>query len=141
MKKIITPSVVSRCGLGTPLITIHRRGVVFNKSATTLLALHQGSRYVFELEKEELYYADRGPNDQDCFQVNTIRKTKVAETNNKGLLPFLFEKHESVMLEVLEFNEGRRLLRVINDYIALKEQQNGFARPVKKMGRPAKAKQ
>ncbi|MBS4057784.1 MAG: hypothetical protein KGZ82_10750 [Bacteroidales bacterium] len=138
MKQTITPSLVSRCGLGTPTVTIHARGIVFNKSATALLALHEGSRYVFELDQNEIYYIDRAGDKTDCFQVNTVRKTRVAETRNTGILPYLFEKRDSVTLEILEFSEGRRLLREMPETLKTIGTANGFDVPVVKRGRKPK---
>jgi len=111
MKTTITPSIVSRLGMGKPLLTIHKKGATFNKSACLLLALKPGSRFVLEAEGRRLFYVDKAETQHDTFQVGYLR-AGAAIVSNVGLLPYLQDNPAQINLlyQIGEMHEGSREL-------------------------------
>jgi len=111
--KTITPSLVSRLGLGVPSLNFNRKGIMFNKSASALLALNSGSRFVLCSENDQLFYQDTPDTRPDAFQVNYLRNG-VAVCVNKGIHTYLHpDTQESVNYELGSFeNDLRQLTKI-----------------------------
>ncbi len=96
--------------IGEPTITISPKSIVFNVPAQKLLAIHQGSTFIFELEDQHLYYKES--SSEGAFVV-TYAKPKML-VRCPGITAFLLKGCQYPFVPgsytLSSFSEGRRKL-------------------------------
>jgi len=108
MEKIITPETLENIPVGTPKVTISRRGIHFNQAAKLTLNLQSDDKFVLVEKYGSLFYKEA--QNGNGFTVGINLRSKSARAGSHKLFTYLkLEKSTTYLLK--NFKDGMRELK------------------------------